>query len=79
MARWERDEGYSGCKTTRFGNHAVVICPPDFTEDGWGYQVFDESDWDAVESGDREYEGYGFKNERAVMEFVGEYVAYCLE
>lgn len=70
MAQWKRNDGYSGCKTAYFGDLAVVICEPEHTGDGWGYQAFDESDWQAVESGECEYEGYGFKTEAQVMEFV---------
>lgn len=71
MAKWERNDGYSGEKTAYFGDLAVVICPPDFNDDGeWGYQAFNESDWEAVESGEREYEGYGFESEEAVMKYV---------
>lgn len=65
MAEWTRDDGYSGCKTARFGEVAVVLCPPEY-EGGWGYQAFDESDDDPEIMS----EDYGFASERAVVEFV---------
>ena len=65
---WKSDDGYSGCKTKYFGDYAAVICPNE--GDGWGYQVFDESNEDAIMHGEVEYEDYGFNSERAVMEFV---------
>ena len=70
MTKWNRNDGYSGCKTAYFGDIAVVICPPEYSDDGWGYQAFDESNEAAVESGEFEYEEYGFKSERDVMEYV---------
>jgi hypothetical protein len=68
-ASWSRDEGYEGCKTARFGDIVVVICPPQYGF-GWGYQAFDESDWDSVESGETYAEDYGFASEQKVMEYV---------
>lgn len=71
MAKWERDEGYSGCETARFGDTAVVIVPPEFSDaDGWGYQAFDEADEAAMEYGETEAEEYGFSNRDAVVAFV---------
>lgn len=72
MAQWKRNDGYSGCKTAYFGDFAVVICEPDHTGDGWGYQAFDESDEEAMEYGECAYERYGFDSEAAVIEFVEE-------
>lgn len=68
-ADWSRDDGYCGCKTARFGELAVVICPPEFN-DSWGYQAFDESDEWAVEHGEIAYEDYDFISEEAVMAYV---------
>ena len=68
-AVWNKDEGYCGCKTARFGSIAVVVCPPDFSG-SWGYQAFDESSWDAVESGATCAEGFGFESEQSVIEYV---------
>lgn len=86
MAEWIEDEGYSGCKTARFGKLAgikelaVVICPPDFSDDGWGYQAFDESDWDAIESGECLYEDYGFASEAEVIDYIeNDYVAGLMD
>lgn len=71
MAEWIKDEGYSCCKTARFGNLAVVICPPDFTVDGkWGYQAFDEGNLRAIENGEIEYDDYGFESEQSVIDYV---------
>lgn len=70
MVKWEKDEGYSCCKTARFGEIAVVIVPPDWPSDGWGYQAFDESDEDAMRCGERYSEDYGFASEQAVVEYV---------
>lgn len=67
---WNRDEGYSGCKTKRFGEIAVVICPPDFSGEGWGYQAFDESDEEAMMYGEIMAEDYGFANEWSVIDHV---------
>lgn len=76
MAKWVRDRGYDCCKTARFGSIAVVICPPEYSGDGsWGYQAFDESDWQTVASGECEYEGYGFKSEEEVVRYVED----CME
>lgn len=69
MTKWEKDEGYCGCKTARFGEVAVVICPPEYGM-GWGYQAFDESDEEALMYGERMAEDYGFASEQAVIEFV---------
>ena len=66
---WKRDDGYSGCKTKRFGDIAVVICPPE--NDGlWGYQAFDESCDDAIACGETYAEDYGFATEQSVMNYV---------
>ena len=70
MTKWEKNDGYSGCKTAYFGDLAVVICPPEYSGDGWGYQAFDESDPLAADAIECEYEEYGFKSERDVMEYV---------
>lgn len=69
-ASWSRDEGYSGCKTARFGDIAVVICPPEEWADGWGYQAFDESDERAMTYGEIYAENYGFESEDAVTAYV---------
>ena len=70
---WKRDEGYSGCKTKRFGEIAVAICPPE--RDGlWGYQAFDESDEEAMACGEIYAEAYGFATEQNVID----YVEYCM-
>ena len=71
-ATWKEDMGYSGCKTARFGEIAVVICPPEFGS-GWGYQAFDESDYDAVCYGETVAEDYGFASEQHVMRYVEEF------
>lgn len=65
IAKWEKDEGYSCCKTARFGNIAVVICPPEYGS-GWGYQAFDED----ICSCEPDYEEYGFKSEAEVINYV---------
>lgn len=70
MANWVKDDGYSGCKTARFGEVAVVICPPEGPNGTWGYQAFDESDYEAIEFGETMAEGYGFASEREVMEYA---------
>lgn len=67
---WKNDEGYCGCKTARFGELAVVICPPEYRNGTWGYQAFDESDEEAIMYGEVEYEGYGFASEQKVIEYV---------
>lgn len=67
---WERDEGYSGCKVARYGEIAIVICPPDFCDDGWGYQAFDESDDETIELGEIMSQRYGFASEADVMAFI---------
>ena len=69
-AEWKKDEGYSGCKTARFGEIAVVLCPPDWNGEGWGYQAFDESDEEAMMYGEIMAEDYGFASEQAVIEHV---------
>jgi hypothetical protein len=70
MTKWTKDDGYCGCETAYFGETAVVICPPELSDDGWGYQVFDESNEEAVERGEYEHAGYGFRSEAAVKRFV---------
>ena len=71
MAQWKRNDGYSGCKTAYFGNMAIVICEPKDTKDGsWGYQAFNEDDEQAMEYGECEYEDYGFKSERSVINYI---------
>lgn len=52
MATWIRDDGYSGEETARRGDFAAVICPPEYTDSGWGIQVFDEADDDAMRYGE---------------------------
>ena len=52
MTDWTRDDGYSGEETARRGDFAAVICPPEFTNDGWGIQVFDEANEEALEYGE---------------------------
>lgn len=74
MAEWKRNDGYSGCKTAYFGDIAIVICEPE-PNGTWGYQAFDEGGWDAVETGECEYEGYGFKSEHDVIAYVGDAMA----
>ena len=69
-AEWKKDAGYSWCKTARFGEIAVVICPPEFRYDQWGYQAFDESDEEAVMYVEVYAEDYGFASEQAVIDFV---------
>jgi hypothetical protein len=85
MARWEEDEGYCWCKTARFGRLAgikelvVVICPPDLSDEGWGFQALDEGDYEAMESGERLHEDYGFTTEKAVIDYVeNDYVGNLL-
>lgn len=51
MANWMRDDGYSGEETARRGDFAAVICPPYYTENGWGIQVFDEGNDEAIDEG----------------------------
>ena len=72
---WRADDGYCGCLTKRWGEIAVVICPPEFSDGGWGYQAFDESDEEAMAYGEREYEDYGFASLDEVVEFVEECMA----
>lgn len=67
---WKADEGYSGCMTKRCGEVAVVICPPELGDGGWGYQAFDESDEEAMTYGEIAFEDYGFANLAKVVEFV---------
>lgn len=66
---WKADEGYSGCMTKRWGEVAVVICPPEYGS-GWGYQAFDESDEEAMAYGERAFEDYGFASLDKVIEHV---------
>lgn len=51
---WSRDDGYSGCFTHRDGGLAFVISEPGdgFYDDGYGIQVFDETDDDAMAYGE---------------------------
>lgn len=65
MMYWERDDGYSGEETARRGDFAAVICPPDITEERWGYQVFDEADDEALEHGEIYTDGYNLPTKEA--------------
>lgn len=67
---WTPDDGYCGCETARFGDIAVVICPPEYGTDRWGYQAFDESDEEAMCCGETYAEGYGFASKKAVKSYV---------
>ena len=69
---WKRDEGYSGCKTKRINEYALVICEPSYYDrrDGWGFQAFCEGDWDMVESGDYCYSMEGIWSEEAAMQIA---------
>ena len=50
---WERDPGYSYEETTRRGDFAAVIVPPEYLDGTcWGYQIFDEADEAALDNGD---------------------------
>ena len=71
-AEWRRDDGYSGCKTERFGHIAAVICPPEGPRDLWGYQLFNEADASAMMYGEIFDEGYSFASERDVMRYLEE-------
>ena len=75
---WKRDDGYSGCKTKRYGEIAVVICPPEFRNGTWGYQAFDEGDDDAIAYGETYAEGYGFDTEQSVMRYVENCMAQAI-
>jgi hypothetical protein len=66
---WKADEGYSGCITKRWGEIAVVICPPEYGDD-WGFQAFDESDEEAIACGQRAFEGYGYEGMVDVLTHV---------
>lgn len=68
--KWERDEGYSCCETARFGDVAVVICPPEGESGRWGYQAFDESDERAMAYGETIAEDYGFGSKADVKLYV---------
>lgn len=46
---WIDDEGYSGYPTTRVNGFAIVLCCDD---NDFTIQVFDESDWNAIEYGE---------------------------
>ena len=70
MLDWTRDPGYSGEETARAGRYAIVICPPDFTDGGWGFQVFDEDDDEALENGETMARAEGFRDAGAVKEFL---------
>lgn len=67
---WKADEGYSGCMTKRWGELAVVICPPELGDGYWGYQAFDESDEQAMRCGEVAFENYGFASLDKVVEFI---------
>lgn len=67
---WHPNDGYSGCDTHYEGDIAYVICPPDFSDDGWGVQVFDEADEDALDYGETMWEEYGFTSEQQAKEFA---------
>lgn len=69
---WKADDGYSGCMTKRWGEVAVVICPPELGDGGWGYQAFDESDDEAMMYGEQAFEDYGFASLVKVVEHVEE-------
>lgn len=58
MLDWTRDEAYSCEETAYLGDFAAVICPPDYTDNGWGIQIFDEADDEAVECGETYTEIY---------------------
>lgn len=71
MAEWILDEGYSGCKTARFGDIAVVICPPEQTgDDRWGYQAFDEADEKALSYGEYFESQIGFFSEASTIDYA---------
>lgn len=78
MMDWMRDDGYSGEETAYLGDFAAVICPPDFTDNGWGVQVFDEADDEAIECGETHTEIYNLPNAdaaKAVAETILEKLA----
>lgn len=78
MMDWTRDEAYSCEETAYLGDFAAVICPPDFTENGWGVQVFDEGDDEAIECGATYTEIYSLPNAdaaKAVAETILEKLA----
>lgn len=52
MLDWTRDCGYCEEETARRGDFAAVICPPYYTDNGWGIQIFDEADDEAMEYGE---------------------------
>lgn len=65
---WKRDDGYSGCKTKYYADLAMVITPDE--GQGWGFQVFDEDDLDAVEHGEYCYSMEGIWSEEAAMKIA---------
>lgn len=78
MMDWTRDEAYSCEETACLGDFAAVICPPDFTDNGWGVQVFDEADDEAIECGETYNEIYNLPNAdaaKAVAETILEKLA----
>lgn len=63
---WARDDAYSCEYTARRGDFAAVIVPPEVTgEDGWGYQIFDEADEDAMDHGEWYTEAHGITSRDA--------------
>lgn len=52
MLDWTRDYGYCEEETARRGDFAAVICPTYYTDNGWGIQIFDEADDEAMEYGE---------------------------
>ena len=62
---WTRDDGYSGCKTKYYCDYAMVILEDE--GEGWGFQIFDEDDLEAVEHGEYCYSMEGIWSEEAAM------------
>lgn len=72
---WTDDEGYSGYPTARVNDFAIVLCCDDDSD--LTIQVFDESDWDAIESGEMHDCISGFESFDD-MYINAEYVAFTL-
>ena len=69
MLHWERDEEYTDEETARAGRYAIVIAPPYYTDDGWGFLIYDEDDEKRMEYGETIARGEGFKDANAVKMF----------
>lgn len=76
---WEPDDGYSGALTHYEGDFAFVLCDPScYGNYEFGFMVFDESDYDAAESGKYLREIHGFKDEDEAMYMAESWAEFCI-